>query len=172
MVSPFAIVCVRQSSAPFIIPASERQTCKDLYGVIQDRHVWVDQLEGLRQEEPALRSATPPLISLSTQELKTFVINRVKLRHIWDREEYGYGFTTKGLVKFSALENIWLLPGGKSLLITGSCRVTLCRINLEDGQFSLPVVASLPYGTVAIRWGKLLTAMSPSPILLYKQENM
>jgi len=158
-------------SVPFVIPVSERQICKDLYGVVQDRHVWIDQLEKLCQNEPALRTATPPLASLSAQELQTFVINRVKLCHIWDRDEYEYNFTTRGLVKFSPLEGIWLLPGGKSLVVVGYHEVTLCRIKFEDGQFSLPVVASLPYGLVVTGSCELLTAMSPSPILLFKQEN-
>lgn len=152
---------------------SERQACKDLYCAIQDRHIWVDQLERLRREEPALKSATPPLtVSLSAQELKTFVINRVKLHYIWDRDEYEYGFTTRSMVEFSAVRGVWLFPGGKSLVVIGDYEVTLCRIELEDGKFSLPIVTKLPYGPKTIGWSELLTAMSPSPILLYKQGNM
>jgi len=100
------------------------------------------------------------------------VINRAKLRQIWDRDGFEYGLATKGLVKFSGLETVWLLPGGKSLLAIGSHELTLCRIKLEDGKFSLSAVASLPYGPVDIEWSELLTAMSPSPILLFKQGNM
>ena len=50
--------------------------------------------------------------------------------------------------------------------------VTLRRIELEDGQVSLPVVANVNYDqrvTVGLGWSKLLTAMSPCPILIHKQ---
>jgi len=149
------------------------QTCKDLREATQDRHVWVDQLEKLIQKDPALGSATPPLTSLSAQELKTFVTGRVKLRLRWDKDDGD--FVTNGLVGISGVCELRLLPGGKSMVVVGNRGgVTLRRIELEDGQVSLPVVANVNYEQkiiIGVGWSKLLTAMSPCPILVHKQGN-
>jgi len=157
------------------ILASKRQTCKDLHGAAQDRHVWADQLERLRQDDPVPKSATPPLTSLSVHELKTFVIGRIKLRLLWDRGDEENGFATMGLIGVPEVCELKLLPGGKSVLvINGRGGVTLRRIELEDGQVSLPVVANVEYdqGIIAgLGWNKLLTAMSPSPVLVHRQGN-
>ena len=50
----------------------------------------------------------------------------------------------------------------------------LRRIELEDSQASPPVVANVNYDQRIIiepGWSKLLTAMSPRPILVHKQGN-
>jgi len=141
--------------------------------VIQDRHIWIDQFEKLRQNKPAFRSAAPPRASLSTQELKTLVTGWAKLRHRWDKDGDVDGFTAKGLVKFSAVEDVWLLPGGKSLLVIGNSRVGLCRIELKDGRFSLSTMAKLRLrGGRRTEWSELFTTMSPYPILTRKSGSM
>ena len=168
------VVLLRQYQHSLRIPTlGTSQTCKDLCGAIQDRHVWIDKLEKLRRIEPVLRSATPPLNSLSVQELKAFVIGWDKLRLRWDRADGVDGFAAKGLVKFSAVDDVWLLPGGKSLLVIGNSKVTLCRIELEDGQFSLRIVAKLRLrGGRTGKWNELFSAMLPYPILIHESGNM
>ncbi|KAF9653264.1 hypothetical protein BDM02DRAFT_3265514 [Thelephora ganbajun] len=150
-------------------------TCKDLYQVVQDRHVWIDQLEKLCQKNPALGFATPPLTSLPAQELKTFVTGRVKLCLRWDKGADEDGFVTKGLIELPGVCHLKLLPGGKSLLVIDNRGgVTLRNIRLGDGQVSLPIVASInPDQMVTARPGrsKLLTATSPCPILVHCQGN-
>ena len=50
--------------------------------------------------------------------------------------------------------------------------VTLRRIELEDGQVSLSVVADVDCyhrNIFGLGWTKLLTAMSPCPILIHEQ---
>lgn len=120
-----------------------------------------------------LKSATPALASLTTQELKTLVTRPVKLRLRWIKDDGQSGFAAKGLVGVPSICQLRLLPGGKSLLfIDGRGDVTLRRIKFEDGQVSLPIVASIEYNrriTVGPGWSQLLTAMSPYPILLHKQ---
>lgn len=152
------------------------QTCKDLYWAIHDRHVWVDQHKKLLRKDPALRSATPPLISLSAQELKTFVTCWVKLRLRWDKRDDENGFVEKGLIELPGVNELRLMPGGRSVLVIGSRGgVTMRRIELDDGQVSLPVVASVKYDQkiiVGLGWNKLLTAISPCPILVHRQGNM
>ena len=135
----------------------------------------MDQLEKLYQKNPALKSATPPLTSLSAQELKTFVTGRVKLRLRWDKGDNENGLITKGLTGIPGMRGFNLLPGGKSLLVVGDRGdVTLWRIELEGGHVSLPVVANIKYDQriiVGPGWSKLLVAMSPCPILIHKQGN-
>ena len=147
------------------------QTCKDLCGVIQDRRVWIDQLEKLRRNEPAFRIATPPLASLSVQELKAFVTGWDKLRLRWNRDDRANVFAAKGLVGFSAIENVWLLPGGRFLLVISKSKMKLCQIKLDNGRFSLPVAAKFRFGGEVPRCSELLTAMSPCPILIYWSGN-
>jgi len=148
------------------------QTCKDLCVGIQHRHVWIDQLEKLRRNEPAFRSATPPLASLSVHELKAFVTRWDKLRLRWNRDDGTRGFAAKGVVRFSAVEDVWLLPGGRSLLVIGNSEVRLCRIELEDDRFSLSVVAKLRLrGGRVDKWSELFIAMVPYPILIHKSGN-
>jgi len=105
------------------------------------------------------------------QELKAFVTGWDKLRLRWNRDDRANVFAAKGLVEFPAVEDVWLLPGGKSLLAIRDSKVRLCRIELEDGQFSLSIVAKLRLGGGGMGpgWTELLTATSPSPIFLYEQ---
>ena len=135
----------------------------------------MDQLEKLYKTNPALKSATPPLTSLSAQELKTFVTGRVELRLRWDKGDNENGLTMKGLTGIPGMGELNLLPGGKSLLVIGDRGdVTLHRIELEGGHVSLPVVANVKYDqriTVGHGRNKLLIAMSPCPILIHKQGN-
>ena len=148
------------------------QTCKDLYRTIQDRHVWVDQLEKLCQKDPALRSAVPPPTSLSAQALKTFVSRRVKLGLRWGTNGGESGFAVKGLAEVpGGICRLWLLPGGKSALVIDDREdVTLRRVELDDGRASLPIVANIKYGQgTTSQWTKLLTAMSPCPIFVHDQ---
>ena len=77
----------------------------------------MDQLKKLRREDPTLRSATPPLASFSPQALKTIVIGRVKLRLRWDKDPKENDFAAMGLVGFRGVEELRLLPGGKSMLV-------------------------------------------------------
>ena len=147
------------------------QTCKDLHRTTHDRHVWVDQLEKSCQKKPALRTATPTLTSLSTQELKTFVTGVVKLRLRWDKEGDELGFAAKAVIGVPGISELKLLPGGKSLLfIDGRGGVEMCRIKLEVGQVSLPRAANIKYDQKTVfgtGWSRLLTAMSPCPILIH-----
>ena len=153
------------------------QICRDLYGTTQDRHVWVDQLEKLCRKDPALRSATPPLTSLSVQELKTFVTGRVKLRLRWDKRDYQIkkDFTAKSLIRIPGVRRLRLLPGGKSVLVIDNHRsVALHRIEFKDDQVSLPLVANLKCDQetiIAIRQSELFTAMSPCPFHVHRLGN-
>lgn len=134
----------------------------------------MDQLEKLRRKDPALRSATPPLTSLSAEELKNFVTGRVKLRLRWDKDDNENGFAAEGLIGIPGVCQLRLLPGGKFMLIIDSRGgVTLHRIKLEDGQVSLSVVANIKYDKIVVGcgWSKLLTTVSPCPILIHKQGN-
>lgn len=155
------------------IPLETSQTCNDLCRATQDRHVWVDQLEKLRPKDPALRSATPALTSLSAQKLRTFVTGLIKLRLRWNKGGNETDFAAKGLVGVPGVCELRLLPGGESVIfINGRGGVTLRRIKLEDGQVSLPVVADIKYDqrvVVGPGWSRLLTSTSPCPILVHKQ---
>lgn len=150
------------------------QTCKDLHQTVQDRHVWVDQLEKLCQEDPILRPAIPPLTSLSAQELKAFVARRVKLRARWDNGCNEPNHTTKALVGIYGLYRFVVLPGGKFLLvIDNDGGVSLRRIELGpvDGQGSLPVVASFEsyrgHPATGLERSKLLTTTLPHSIFVH-----
>ena len=175
MVSPLAVVVLCQRSLATDLLLGTPQICKDLYQTIQDRHVWVDQLENSCQKDPALRSAIPPLTSLSTQELKTFVTRRAKLRLRWGKDDGENGLVTKGLVGIFGIRMLWLLPGGRSVLVIDNRRgLTLRRVELDDGRASLPIVANIEYDQEAIagpEWFTLLTVMSPCPILIYSQRD-
>ena len=59
------------------------------------------------------------------------------------------------------------------LIIDSRGGVTLHRIKLEDGQVSLSVVANIKYDKIVVGcgWSKLLTTVSPCPILIHKQGN-
>ena len=103
------------------------------------------------------------------QELKTFVTGWAKLRLRWDKDGGENDFAAKGLAEFPGVEELRLLPGGKSVLVIGGSEVTLCRIKLEDGQLSLPVVSTFPCDQATIGWSELLIAMSPCPILTHRQ---
>ena len=54
--------------------------------------------------------------------------------------------------------------------------VTLRRVELDGGRASLPTVADVKYGQVEVlpgfEWFKLLTAMSPCPIIVHNQGKM
>ena len=153
------------------------QTCRDLYAVIQDRHVWVDQLEKLRRKDPALRSATPPLTSLSAQELKSFVTGRVKLRLRWDKGDDENGFAAKHLIGIPGVRQLRLLPGGKSVLVIDNYGgVALHRIEFKDDKVFLPLVANVNLecdqeAIVMAMRSELLTAMSPYPIFIHRLGN-
>ena len=173
-VSPFP-------SLPLLNPATRSrptfetlQTCKDLYQATQSRHIWVDRLETLLREDPMLRPATPPLASLSAQELKSFVIGQIKLRLRWDTNQDDLGFAARGLARIVDVRNLCLLPGGKTLLaFDNRGSITLRRIKLVDGQVALPVVASFESdrGIIVFRHeqSKLLTTTSPCPILVHNK---
>jgi hypothetical protein len=143
---------------------------------VQDRRFWADQLIKLRQQDPALKSATPPLASLSAQEIRAFVVDWIKLRHRWDdRSGAGSGFAAKGFTGIPGECNFMLLPGGKSVLaIDRRGSITLYRINMADRYFTLSAVAH--GGSFRGRFfgpgrNKLLTAMSPCPILVHGKGN-
>ena len=106
---------------------------------MQDRRFWADQLDKLRQQDPALGPATSPLASLSAQEIRTFVVDWIKLHHRWDNcSGAGDGFAGKELVGIPGVCNLMLLPGGKSLLaIDRRGGITLYRINMADRRVSL-----------------------------------
>jgi hypothetical protein len=152
-------------------PFETEQVCKDLHHIAQDREVWADQLEKLRQEHPSLKPATPPLSSLSVQELQTFVMGQAKLRRRFNEGYKNLGFTAEGVTEIPGRCTIMLLPGGRSLLAVNSKggNMTLHRIRLEDGQASLPVAARINVGervSDGILWKRLLTATSPCPVLI------
>lgn len=131
----------------------------------------MDQLEKLRREDPVLKPATPPLASLSTRELKTLVTGRARLRLRMENGHDNLGFAAKGLITIPARCDLILLPGGKHLLVIQyNGAIALRRIELKDGQVSLPVVTDIKSkGKLDLRtcgWSKLLTTMSPCPILV------
>lgn len=162
-------------SVPVPTPKLFFQTCKDLYQATQDRHVWVDQLDRLRREDPVLKPATPPLTSLSAQELKSFVTGWIKLRLRWGHDQTNLGFATKGVVGIPRVCRLMLLPGGKSLLvIDGRGGLAIRRVELELGRVFLPVVANFEsdkWLTPEPGQNKLLIATSPCPILVRAQRN-
>ena len=155
----------------------KRQTCRELRQAIRDRHVWIDELEKLRQEYyPVLRPATPPLTFLSAQELQTLVIARMKLRLCWKNGDDG--FTAEGHAGIPGVRRIILLPGGRSLLsIDNHGGVALRRIELGDsqGSLTLPIIASCQTDqnvTFGAGRNHLLSTMSPCPIPLHSQGYM
>jgi hypothetical protein len=148
------------------------QACKGLHRVAHSRQVWVYQLKNLRQEDPVLKPAIPPLASLSTEDIKTFVIGRMKLRHRFSNDNENLGFAAKGATEIPGVCDLMLLPGGRSLLAIkyDEGDVTLHRIGLEDGQASLPVTANIGLGARPERmylWNKLLITISPCPVLVH-----
>lgn len=150
--------------------------CKGLYRAAQCRQVWVSQLEKLQREDPVLKPATPPLASLSTEDLKTFVIRRMKLRRRFDDGNKNLGFAAKGVTEISGRCNLKLLPGGRFLLTIDDDEgeITLHRVRLEDSRASLPVVANVGLGrrpVCGIFGNKLLITMSPCPVLIYFRGN-
>ena len=150
-------------------PLETEQTCKGLYHIAQHRRVWTGQLQKLRQEHPFLRVATPPLSSLSVKELKTFVVGWAKLRRRFNDSNKNLDFAAKGVTEIPGLNSLILLPGGRSLLAINSHEgyTTLCRVELEDGQASLPVVANIKFSERMDSWRRrLLTTTSPCPLLV------
>jgi hypothetical protein len=85
------------------------------------------------------------------------------------------GFTADSVIGMPGVCEFRLLPGGKSMIIIDNrCDMALHWIELEDSQVSLPTVVSVKYDQRAIvgpDWSKLLTAMSPCPILIHRQCN-
>ena len=151
------------------------QTCRDLYHAAQDRHVWVDHLDNLRQKNPVLKPATPPLTSLSAQELKGFIAGWINLRFRWEKDHTNFGFTKKGVVGIPGPCCLFLLPGGKTLLtIDDRGGLALRRIEMVDGRVSLPSVATIESDKVLVfkpGRNKLITTTSPSPILVRGQSD-
>ena len=153
------------------------QTCRDLYGIVEDRHIWIDQLEKLYRKGPALRSATPPLTSLSAQELKSFVTGRVKLLLRWDKGDNENGFATEHLIGIPGERQLRLLPWGKSVLVIDNYGgVALHRIEFKDDRVFLPLVANVNLecdqeAIVMAMRSELLTAMSPCPIFIHRLGN-
>lgn len=122
-----------------------------------------------------VKPATPPLISLSVEELKTFVIGRTKFRFRWDKDPINRGFAAKGVAGIPGVHCLTLLPGGKSLLtINKSEGLTLRRIELDGGRASLPVVKCIEYDQCS-EFGpvqdNLLTTTLPHPILVRSRGN-
>ena len=147
------------------------QTCRGLSEIAQDRQVWADQLEKLRQEDPMLKPATPPLASMSAQELKTFVTGRAKLRLRLKNGANDLGFAARGVTAIPGICIPMLLPGGKLLLAMDySEGTTLRRIELEDGQASLPIVSNVKLGqrmSLGAESCQLFITMSPHPIFVH-----
>ena len=143
---------------------------------MQDRRFWADQLDKLRQQDPALGPATSPLTSFSAQEIRTFVVNWIKLHHRWDnRSGAGSSFAAKDLVGIPGVCNLMLLPGGKSIVaIDRRGGIALYRINMADRRVSLSIVANIK-SDQGMLFGpgrnKLLTTMLPCPILVHGQRN-
>lgn len=136
----------------------------------------MDQLERLFQEDPILKPATPPLTSLSTQELKTFATSRAKFRLCFNNGINDFVFAAERPIRVPMVQNLLLLPGGKSVLAMGCAgTVTLCRIGLEGGQASLSVMAKIGFGrkrpSGALGPSKLITTTSPCPIFVYDHDN-
>ena len=104
----------------------------------------MDQLKKLRQEDSILK-----LASLSTEDIKTFVIGRMKLRRHFNDGNKNLGFAAESTAEIPGMCDLMLLPGGRSLLIINDDEgdaVTLHRIELEDDQASLPVAANIWLG--------------------------
>ena len=113
--------------------------------------------------------ATPPLSSLSVKELKTLVVGWAKLRRRFNDSNKNLDFAAKGVTEIPGLNSLILLPGGRSLLAINSHEgyTTLCRVELEDGQASLPVVANIKFSERMDSWRRrLLTTTSPCPLLV------
>ncbi|KAF9793490.1 hypothetical protein BJ322DRAFT_132105 [Thelephora terrestris] len=146
-------------------------TCKVIREAAQERHVWIDQLEKLRRENPIFKLATPPLTSLSTWELKTLVTGRTKLRLRLNDDHDDLGFARKGMTIIPEHCNLLLLPGGKYLIVVQfNDIITLRRIELEDDQVSLPVLTHIDsdsYFWVEPDCSELLTTTSPCPMLVF-----
>jgi hypothetical protein len=82
------------------------------------------------------------------------------------------GLAAKGVIGMPGVREFRLLPGGKSLIVIDNRGgMTLRRITLEGGQASLPVVASVERDKRRTMgsWNRLLTAMSPCPILVHER---
>ena len=128
-------------------------------------------------KRPSAQICHPPLTSLSTQELKTFVTGRAKLRLRWDKRDYQIkkDFAAKSLIRIPGVRRLRLLPGGKSVLVIDNHgNVALHRIEFKDDQVSLPFVANLKCdqeAIVAAGQSELLTAMSPCPFLVHRLGN-
>ena len=124
------------------------QLCKGLCRVAQCCQVWVDQLKKLHQEDPILKPAIPPLASLSTEDIKTFVTGRMELRRCFNDGNQNLGFAAESATKISGICDLMFLPGGRPLLAISDDEgdMTLHQIGLKDGQASLPVAASIRLG--------------------------
>ena len=127
-------------------------------------------------KRPSAQICHPPLTSLSTQELKTFVTGRAKLRLRWDKRDYQIkkDFAAKSLIRIPGVRRLRLLPGGKSVLVIDSRdEVALHRIEFKGNQVSLSLVVNIKCdrAVVMARQSELLTAMSPCPILVRRLEN-
>lgn len=122
-----------------------------------------------------LKPATPPLTSLSVQELKSFVTGRIKLRFRWDDDRNDLGFAAKGSVAIQKVRHLILLPGGKSLLaFDDRGGLALHRVELGDGHVSLPVVAHVESDKCLSfdpRKNTLITTTLPYPILVCARGN-
>jgi hypothetical protein len=120
-----------------------------------------------------LKPATPPLTSMSAKELKTFVTGRTKLRLRLKNGPNNHGFAARGVTVIPGICIPMLLPGGKHLLSMDYCEgTTLRRIELEDGQASLPVVARIKLDQQMLLGAEscqLFLTMSPHPIFLHVQ---
>ena len=60
------------------------------------------------------------------------------------------------------------------LVIDNRGGLVLRRVELEGSQVSMPVVANIKYDQGSVfggTWSKLLTAVSPCPILVHRQGN-
>ena len=105
----------------------------------------------------------------------TFVTRWIKLRLRWDTDNEDLSFNAKGLAGIPEVCRLTLLPGGRSLLVINKRGdVTLRRIELWNGQVSLPVVASIESernAAFGLGHNQLLTTMSPCPILIHGQNN-
>ena len=85
-------------------------------------------------------------------------------------------FTAERPIRVPIVQNLLLLPGGKSVLAMGCAgTVTLCRIGLEGDQASLSAIAKIGFGrkrpSGALGPSKLITTTSPCPIFVYDHDN-
>ena len=130
----------------------------------------MDQLKKLRQEDPVLKPTTPPLASLSTEDIETCVIGRMKLLRRFNDGNNNLDFAAEVATEIPGICDLILLPGGRSLpAISDQDDAVLHRIGLEDGQASLPVAANIKLGgrpEYTFVWNKLLVTMSPCPVLI------